>query len=107
MTLILVDLLLIYSFSKFLHSPNVDITGSILSSKSLTVRWFMSCWWLGCVILGATYSANLVAFLSTERYGPLYSTAEELAEQNQLKLGVVGRTALDDFFMVTMVTHYI
>ena len=63
-------------------------------------RIIMFTWYLAVLILSATFSGNLVAFLTVVKEVIPFSTLEELADQNQYKFGVLGGTAWVTTFQV-------
>ena len=48
----------------------------------------------------ATYTANLVAFLSVEMYNTPFDTVEDIANQDIFKFGTMGNTAFEGYFKV-------
>ena len=59
-----------------------------------------SFWWIFCVIITATYCANLVAFLTVDKYHPQFNTLNELSQQTEFKFGTQGGTAFRTYFEV-------
>ena len=51
-------------------------------------------------VMTAMYSANLIAFLSVEKYRVPFETFLELSEQNSYRFGFIGGSSLVDFFKV-------
>ena len=47
-----------------------------------------------CAVITAMYSANLIAFLSVEKYQVPFETFLELSEQNSYRFGFVGGSSL-------------
>lgn len=50
------------------------------------------------MIMTASYTANLAAFLTMERMGPTIESAEDLAKQTKIKYGAVEGGATSSFF---------
>ena len=48
----------------------------------------------------ATYTANLVAFLSVDQYYPPFASAYEIANQDEFKFGTLGGSAFEGYFQV-------
>ena len=48
----------------------------------------------------ATYTANLVAFLSVDIYNPPFDSVEDIANQDVFKFGTMGDTAFEGYFEV-------
>lgn len=58
-------------------------------------------WWFFALIMLASYTANLAAFLTMDRMEVSIESAEDLAKQNKIKYGaVIGGSTLS-FFKVT------
>lgn len=55
-------------------------------------------WWFFSLIMCASYTANLAAFLTMERMGPTIESAEDLAKQTTIKYGCVSGGATCSFF---------
>ena len=68
---------------------------------SLAVRFVFGGWWLFCIIIVATYGANLVAFLAVTQRTMPFNSLEEMSEQTVYKMGTLGGTAWVAFFEVT------
>ncbi|KAK2169681.1 hypothetical protein NP493_1182g00009 [Ridgeia piscesae] len=65
---------------------------------SLAVRFVFGGWWLFCIIIVATYGANLVAFLAVTQRTMPFNSLEEMSEQTVYKMGTLGGTAWVAFF---------
>lgn len=57
-----------------------------------------SMWWFFSLIMTASYTANLAAFLTMDRMGPTIGGAEDLAKQTRIKYGAVEGGATSAFF---------
>ncbi len=53
----------------------------------------MTGWLVVTVVITATYSANLIAFLSVKKHRVPFSTLHELSLQHEYEFGVLGGTA--------------
>ena len=62
-------------------------------------------WWFYVLVIDATYSANLIAFLAVDIQRPPFETLSELADQNEYLIGVVGGTAWMDEMRVNIILH--
>ena len=80
-------------FDKFFVANYIEPTAS-------ATRFVTSFWWIFCVIITATYSANLVAFLTVDKYHPPFNTLYELSQQTEFKFGTQGGTAFRTYFEV-------
>jgi len=60
-------------------------------------------WWFFTLILIASYTANLAAFLTVERMRSPIESAEDLAKQNVIKYGTLNGGSTMTFFKVTAV----
>ena len=62
--------------------------------STLPVGWpgrvIMFSWYLAVLVLTATYTGNLVAFLTVMKEPVPFETLEDLANQDQYKFGVLG-----------------
>ncbi len=57
----------------------------------------VSFWWLYALVLLATYTGNLIAFLAVENSRPPFQTLLELAtQQHGYEMGTQGGTAWED-----------
>lgn len=59
-------------------------------------------WYFFALIMLASYTANLAAFLTLERQESSIENAEDLAKQTKIKYGVVGSGSTASFFKVRM-----
>lgn len=57
-----------------------------------------SMWWFFSLIMTSSYTANLAAFLTMERMGPMIDSAEALAKQTKIKYGTVDGGSTQKFF---------
>ncbi|CAC5388394.1 GRIN [Mytilus coruscus] len=58
-------------------------------------RTLLSCWWLFCIIMVATYSGNFVAFLTVTKETLPFKDVEGLVEQSTYKWGIAGATIFE------------
>lgn len=70
----------------------IYFAGSVYIPNHHSGRVFMSAWWLYCIILGAVYTGNLIAFLSVIKIKYPYNTLDEMVEQNEYTFGTLGGT---------------
>ena len=57
-------------------------------------------WWLFGLVLAATYSGNLVAFLTVEKIHTPFKSLDELASQDNYHFGTLSGTAFMDLLKV-------
>lgn len=74
------------------HYKCISFVGSVYIPKHHSGRVFMSAWWLYCIILGAVYTGNLIAFISVVKIKYPFYTLDEMVEQNQYTFGTLGGT---------------
>ena len=77
------------------------LIGSTYKPKKLAVRIVVGSWWLFCIIIVATYVANLVAFLAVSQLTLPFTTLEELAANTDYKFGTLGGTEWVTIFKVS------
>ena len=53
-----------------------------------------------CIIMMATFTANLIAFLAVDKYKPPFEDLEGLVSQNQYTFGILGGSTWNDLFQV-------
>ncbi|XP_033760424.1 glutamate receptor-like [Pecten maximus] len=58
--------------------------------RSQTGRTLLSSWWLFCIIMMATYSGNLIAFLTVNKDKPPFSTVVGMLQQDNYRWGTIG-----------------
>jgi len=58
-------------------------------------------WWFFTLIMIASYTANLAAFLTLNRMEGTIESAEDLAKQHKVKYGTMESGATRKFFMVS------
>ena len=86
---------------------SIIFTGDAIQPTAGSNRFMISCWWIFCVIITATYSANLIAFLSVEIYYPPFNNLQELYNQDEYKFGTTFRAFFKvSFFATHIVTHF-
>ncbi|XP_017772226.1 PREDICTED: glutamate receptor ionotropic, kainate 2-like isoform X2 [Nicrophorus vespilloides] len=72
--------------------------GCDILPKGISTRMVAGMWWFFSLIMCASYTANLAAFLTMERMGPTIENAEDLAKQTKIKYGSVLGGATGSFF---------
>ena len=74
---------------------------SFISGKILLGGWF-----LFCLIVVSTYTANLAAFLTLQRIPDTIKTVDDLASQTEIPYGTVSNSAIERFFYKSEVKTY-
>lgn len=72
--------------------------GVDIEPRSMSGRIVGSVWWFFTLILISSYTANLAAFLTSERMQSPVESAEDLAKQTEIKYGTVAGGSSQDFF---------
>ena len=74
--------------------------GPEISPSSGPTRIATVFWWFFALIFISSYTANLAAFLTTERMITPIENADDLAKQTKIKYGTLGRGSTMTFFNV-------
>merc|ERR1712088_1001937 len=83
--------------------------GSDLTCKAINIRFVASFWFFFALIMIASYTANLAAFLTVETLDKPIESAEDLAAQGlnpPIKYGVVGGGSTMKFFQNSKMPVY-
>ena len=85
--------------------PKIPVKKLTVSSlpfafRSVSTRIIATMWWLFILVVTASYTANLAAFLTVERMESPIESAEDLAKQTKIKYGCVGSGSTRAFFRV-------
>ncbi|XP_067681067.1 glutamate receptor ionotropic, kainate 1-like [Haliotis asinina] len=80
------------------HFGALMANGGAYLPKTQSGRSVLACWWLLTVILAATYSGNLIAFLTVTTEKPPFSTLGEMVDQTEFKWGLIGGSAVITLF---------
>ena len=65
-----------------------------------SLRFIVGFWWLFCIVIVATYSGNLIAFLTVDKYNAPFETLKEMAEKGEYKFGTIGGTSFEALMQV-------
>ena len=82
--------------SNKIHTEFFLIAAKFSGSISTAISFMAAFWWFYVIVIDATYSANLIAFLAVDIQRPPFETLSELADNNEYLVGVVGGTAWMD-----------
>lgn len=83
---------------------HLSLQGSELSPRAASTRIVAAVWWFFTLIIISSYTANLAAFLTTQRMVTPIENADDLAGQSKIKYGTLGRGSTMSFFNVTIST---
>ncbi|XP_062609790.1 uncharacterized protein LOC134271606 [Saccostrea cucullata] len=72
--------------------------GSEISPKATSTRLVAGVWWFFTLIMISSYTANMAAFLTIERMVNPIESAEDLANQNEIKYGTLESGSSRAFF---------
>ncbi|ESN96492.1 hypothetical protein HELRODRAFT_143692, partial [Helobdella robusta] len=76
------------------------------SQRSMSGRIVGSVWWFFTLILISSYTANLAAFLTSERMQSPIESAEDLAKQTEIKYGTINGGSTQEFFRKSVIPTY-
>ncbi|CAF1037279.1 unnamed protein product, partial [Didymodactylos carnosus] len=74
--------------------------------KSLCLRTLIGSWWFFSLIMIASYTANLAAFLTTKRLKSPIDDVEALAKQTEIKYGALKGGSTEQFFRSSKLPLY-
>ena len=61
---------------------------------------FLSSWWIFSIVLAATYSGNLIAFLTVNKDKPPFNTLQAMVEQDEYRYGTIDQSMWTMLFQV-------
>ncbi|KAL7026717.1 hypothetical protein ACKWTF_005135 [Chironomus riparius] len=80
--------------------------GCDILPKAISTRIVACMWWFFALIMLASYTANLAAFLTMERMDATINSAEDLAKQSKIKYGAVKGGSTMKFFQESNFSTY-
>ncbi|XP_037826769.1 glutamate receptor ionotropic, kainate 2-like [Lucilia sericata] len=80
--------------------------GSDLSPRAISTRIISAIWWFFTLIIIASYTANLAAFLTVERMTTPIENAEDLASQTEISYGTLDSGSTMTFFRDSLIETY-
>ncbi|XP_054745530.1 glutamate receptor ionotropic, kainate 1-like isoform X2 [Anastrepha obliqua] len=80
--------------------------GSDINPKSISTRIVSAIWWFFTLIIIASYTANLAAFLTVERMITPIENAEDLASQTEISYGTLESGSTMTFFRDSIIETY-
>ena len=80
--------------------------GGVESPKTQSVRVVIGFWWMVCIIITATYSANLFAFFTVFKPSFPFNNLEELLGQDDYMFGTLGGTGFETTMKVSPAIYH-
>ncbi|CAC5406402.1 GRID1 [Mytilus coruscus] len=93
------DIRVLHQFSElvwYMYGALLTHGGTHIAA-STAGRTFLSCWWIFCIIIVATYSGNFVAVLSVTKETLPFEGIEGLVGQDIYKWGTIGGSATQHY----------
>ncbi len=76
------------------------ISGDLQLPAAVSSRIMLSAWWVFCLVIVSTFSANLIAFLAIDIYKIPFKNLYEVLFQTEFQYGILGGTAWMSMFQV-------
>lgn len=92
--------------SFYYHISALLNQGTELAPQATSTRLLTGVWWFFALIIIATYTANLAAFLTVENTKSPIESAEDLANQEKIKYGTISSGSSRDFFKTTTLSTF-
>lgn len=83
-----------------LTQNNFVPTGGIYQPRSLSGRFVVGFWWMFAIATVATYTGNLIAFLTVSIDFKPFLSVQGMVENSRMMYGFVGGTDLQDLLEV-------
>ncbi|CAF0913490.1 unnamed protein product [Rotaria sordida] len=80
--------------------------GADISPSAISTRLISGIWWFFTLILISSYTANLAAFLTVEKFVNTIESAEDLIKQTKIKYGVLRGGSTEQFFRESTIPTY-
>ncbi|EDV20222.1 uncharacterized protein TRIADDRAFT_61396 [Trichoplax adhaerens] len=98
----------VFSFSNNLWYAlaSILLQGPDRTPRSISARLITAIWWFASVIITATYTANLTAFLTINSLHTTFSSLQDLARNPDLNYGVLANSSYESFFSKTTISPY-
>lgn len=75
----------------------INFAGGAYQPRTMPGRTVIAFWWCFSIVMVATYSGNLIAFLTVSKQEIPFKSLETLVETNNYKWGVLGGTFYVDY----------
>ena len=82
-------------------------SGSVWLPRAQSVRFIVGFWWMYCIVVMATYSGNLIAYLTVTKTELPFDTLEEMVAADGYKFGLMGGTVNEHLFRVSNVIEHL
>ena len=79
-----------------------ELPGSPWTPRSHSGRILVAFYWIFCIVMVATYTGNLTAFLAVETVTMPFNSLSEMIQQNDYTWGLVKTYAVEGMFRVTI-----
>ena len=76
------------------------LSGGYFSAAAASAKCIVGFWWLFCIVIVATYSGNLIAFLTVDKDKVPFETLKEMAEKGEYKFGIIGESSMETVIQV-------
>ncbi|ESO96449.1 hypothetical protein LOTGIDRAFT_115645 [Lottia gigantea] len=80
--------------------------GGVHIPSTMASRMIIGFWWIFSIIMAATYSGNLIAFLTVTRDTLPFETLAEMLQQDTYKWGIMGGSATETLFKNSSIDDY-
>lgn len=72
----------------------------MLNNRGIPTRLAAALWWFFALIVTASYTANMTAFLTKDQMEATIENVEDLAKDNKIKYGCLEEGSTETFFKV-------
>ena len=69
--------------------------------RAQSVRFVVGFWWVFSIVVMATYSGNLIAYLTVSRIELPFDSVVAMLESREFKFGVMGGTVVEGLLQVS------
>ena len=84
--------------TSFINYPFSFYDSSDLNPRAASTRIVGGIWWFFILIILSSYTANLAAFLTVERMATPIESADDLADQSEIRYGTLVGGSTMTFF---------
>ena len=76
------------------------VPGGVYQPRSLSGRFVVGFWWIFAIATVATYTGNLIAFLTVSIDFKPFESVRDMVEESSVTYGFVGGSVLEDLLEV-------